>query len=315
MDATTTTTTTPTKDEEAEEKGSSTIQREEVWNRRLIRCMILLLILWFVMLYFIAENDNALMIAGLVIFGLWVIYMCMCIFGGNGGRCLRGDRQRPALEPVGRDEEERRLTSKFFKRGGGDKDSLTDDDDDIEQDTKSSIMSIPFEETLERIKKCPYHVSPDNIPTNGLYTVVFSSVFMGKPIRNEGKIKMEFFQTRDNGWTIEGESMFFSMKNTPIEDGFVNSRGDMYWKIGPTLYRGQLDFVSSTMFDGEFMTTDTRLLSIQNMKPPVGRIVRLELAKASFYSSSVEMFSFSSNGRDDDDNDDDDEKNNEDLIN
>ena len=263
-------------------------KREELERyRRLLRCMILLLIFWFVMLYFIANRENALVIAGIVIMCLWILYMSICIFGNFFQRF----RDRHDHQPLGGEEEEELgLTSNLpdVSKNG---DAFTDDDDEG-QDDQNTLLGFPFEDTLSRVRACPYPVLPGKAPTNGTYTAVFSSIFMGKAIRNEGKLRMEFFQTRENGWTVEGESLFAAVNGIPIEDGFVNSRGEMHWKTGSTIYRGTLDFSSSSMFDGEFMATETRLLA-GNVKPPVGRIVRLELAKASFYSSEMEMTSFS----------------------
>jgi hypothetical protein len=254
-------------------------QQEEVEsNRRIIRFMIILLVFWFAMLYFIANRDDALVIAGVVIMCLWIIYMCICIFGSYYLRFRDGWREQEALG-----DEDRGLTVAASKN----EESLTDD----ETEDQSALFQYPFEETLGRIKACPYHVSPGLAPTNGVYSAVFSSIFMGKAIRNEGKIRMEFFQTRDNGWTVEGESIF-SGKRFAVEDGFVNARGEMYWKTGSTIHRGNMDLSTSSMFDGEFIATETQLLTA-NTKPPSGRIVRLELATASFYSSSMEMVSIS----------------------
>ena len=261
-------------------------QEELERYRRLLRVMILLLIFWFVMLYFIANRENALVIAGIVIMCLWILYMSICIFGNFFLRF----RDRHDHQPLGEDDEELGLTSNLpaLSKNG---DSFIDADDEGPDD-QSTLMGYPFDETLDRIRACPYPVVAGKAPTNGTYTAVFSSIFMGKAIRNEGKLRMEFFQTRDNGWTVEGESLFASVKGIPIEDGFVNTRGEMHWKTGSTIYRGTLDFSSSSMFDGEFIATETRLLAM-NVKPPVGRIVRLELAKASFYSSEMEMTSLS----------------------
>jgi hypothetical protein len=258
-------------------------QQEELERyRRLIRFMVLLLVFWCIMLYCIANREDGLAIAGIVIMLFWIIYMCTCIFGNV---CLRFQEQTQEHEPLGQDEE-RGLTAASDNTN---EESIHDDG--IED--PSSPLRGPFEETLERIRACTYPISPGKAPTNGTYTAVFSSVFLGKAIRSEGKLRLQFSQTDDcdNGWGVNGESLF-SGKAVAIQDGFVNSRGDMYWKTGSTIHRGNLDFSSSSMFDGEFKAR----LHTPITSPPIGRIVRLELAKASFYSSTVEMITVSAKG-------------------
>lgn len=263
---------------EEQRAGQQHQQAELERYRRLIRCMCILMAFWFIMLYFIAHRDDGLVIAGVVIMGIWIIYMCMCICGNLFLRFR--DEQRIPME-----DEECGLTSKA-------EGSLFSDDATAESSTHG--FSYPLDKsTLDMLKKCSEVVSPTKSPTNGTYAAVLSSIFMGKAIRTEGKLRLEFLQTRDNGWAVEGESIF-GTKKLPIEDGFVNAIGEMYWRTGPTIHRGILDFSSSTMFDGEFVLIDAPFAAIDNQKP-VGRIVRLELATASFYSTSVEMVTISPN--------------------
>lgn len=266
-------------------------QNEEELDRyrRFLKLMFLLLLFWFVMLYFIVHHDLGLIIAGIVILAIWIFYMCMCIFGNLFLRFRERRRQRKRRRQIpseddgeqdGFHDEEEGLTgmSSMVDRlngGGGD----------------NQAFSFPFGETAKRIKSCREPTVPGRGPTNGTYTAVFSAVYFNRVMRSEGKLQLEFYKHAENGWKIQGESNF-GKDSRVIREGFVNAKGEMYWKVGNTIHRGILDFASSCMFDGEFVP--------KGDEGPVGRIVRIELAKAAFYTSSVEMVSFTT---DDDDTD------------
>ncbi len=243
--------------------------------RRILRCMGILLIFWFVMLYLIVHRDKGLVIAGLVVILLWIIYMCVCIFGNL---YLRFQEQRSSSSCDG--DEEAGLTA-------------TNDS----ESQPSPPLPLSFDDTAKRIKECSKPIDSGKGPTNGTYTAVFSAVYFNKPLRSEGTLRLEFVPTHTNGWTIRGESNFGN-KPRAIKEGFVNSEGEMYWVTGDSIHRGVLDFGSSCMFDGEFIPKVNRLLP--SMSGTVGRVVRLELTKASFYSSSVEMVAFPADNQNED---------------
>lgn len=229
------------------------------------------------MLYFIAHDDKDFIIAGIVLLVLWVVYMCACICGNV---CFHfQDRGGISNSTNTAGDEEASLTA-----AGG-----------ASPEGGSTAFPYTFAETPKRIRACSKMVVPGKSPTNGTYTAVFSAIFFNKAVRSEGKLRLEFLPTHDNGWTIQGESNFGKISHA-LKDGFVNAKGEMYWRTGDSIHRGVLNFVSSSMFDGELIAGGKRFLSTKSA--PVGRIVRLELERASFYSSSVEMVSFTQSSDD-----------------
>jgi hypothetical protein len=266
--------------------------------RRFLRCMGIMLVIWFGMLYLIVHHDNGLVIAGLVMMLLWIIYMCACICWNL--KHSWHQRQKVATSPNNNDDEhdehEDEETGGLTVRGKGS--SLVS--------SSQGVFPFAFHETPQKLKQCSTLVTPGIGPTNGTYTAVLSAIYFNKPIRSEGTLRLEFLATHDNGWTIQGESRFGKhTKTRVIKEGFVNAEGKMYWKVGDSIHRGVLDFGSSCLFDGDFVPNLNQWIPTQ--VGPVGRIVRLELAKASFYSSNVEMVTFSRNDDDDDENGDEQE--------
>jgi hypothetical protein len=260
----------PSSDEEELRRQQIKQRREKelAFYRRFLRCMLIALVFWIVMLYFSAHHENGLVIGGFVILGMWLIYMLTCICGSL---CCMFQQGRHSVVPtIDEDAEDAGLTRDL---------DLFDEDE-----------SFPYEmaETPQRIRECEHTITPGVGPTNGTYAAVYSAVYFNKSVRSEGNLHLEFSPTHDNGWTVQGESSFGKVQRVVLE-GFVNAKGEMYWKTPQAIHRGNLDFSRSCMWDGEFTPAK---------KGPNGRIVRLELSKAEFYSSdtssSVEMVNFSS---------------------
>lgn len=273
--------------------------------RRFLRCMGILLLVWFGMLYLMVHHDNGLMIAGLVIVILWIVYMCACIVWNL--RHPFQQRQKVSTCPIDDDDDDDGthdddddetggLTSLSRQDGMA---SSTNSNNNNNNGAMGDVFPYSFAETAQEIKACSTPVTYGIGPTNGTYTAVFSAIYFNKPIRSEGSLRLEFLATHDNGWTIQGESRFGN-KNRIIQEGFVNTEGKMYWKTGDSIHRGVLDFASSCLFDGDFVPNVNQWIPSQ--VGPVGRIVRLELAKASFYTSNVEMVTFSRDNEDDNEN-------------
>jgi hypothetical protein len=236
----------------SEDNGPTQAQREIQFYCRLIRIMMIMLVFWLLIFFLSEYNENVMVIACLAIFCLWLIYNCVLI------SCIvcpaSASSSEEVVEPLTAGSEE-------------------DDDDEP--------FPYEFEETPVRIRNCLEPI-PAEGPTNGVYTAVYSAIYYGKALRSEGQLELKF-QEKENGWNIQGESIF-GHDCTPIQEAFVNAKGEMYYMTSNgCIYRGILDFSSSTLFDGEF----------QSKTGPGGRIVRLELSKAQFYNSSVEMIEFS----------------------
>jgi hypothetical protein len=234
----------------SEDNGLTQGQREMQFYCRLLRFMSMMVVFWFLILLLSEYNENVMVIACLAIFCLWLIYNCVLIC------CIVCPTSASSSE-----EDVGALTTR-----------VEDDDEPFPYE---------FEESPVRIRNCP-EPTPTEGPTNGVYTAVYSALYFGKALRSEGQLELQF-QEKHNGWNIQGESIF-GHDCTQIQEGFVNAKGEMYYMTSSgCIYRGILDFSSSTLFDGEF----------QSKTGPRGRIVRLELSKAQFYSSSVEMIEFS----------------------
>mmetsp|Transcript_4504 Transcript_4504/g.13016 ORF Transcript_4504/g.13016 Transcript_4504/m.13016 type:complete len:269 (-) Transcript_4504:61-867(-) len=258
------------------ENSQEPVAMEEIARlRRFLRGMALLLLFWFAMLYFLVHHDNGIVIAGIVILCLWVLYMWTCIV------YIRFQERRQKEDAIV-EEEEAALTTKRA----------------ILSDTSDASFPYPIEETGKRIRQCSIPVTLGRQPTDGTYTAVLSAVYFGKAMRSEGKLRLKFLPLGDKGWSIQGESDFGAVAY-PIDDGFLNAKGEMYWKTRDSEHRGIFDISSSSMFDGEFIASRS-VTTPENQ--PMGRIVRLELAAASFYSgtnSDIEMVTFGADGSDD----------------
>ena len=306
--------------QQEEEELQLRLQHEYEYNfyRRFIIFIVILFVFWVVVLLLDEHHDYSLMIAALVVFGLWFVYIFTCICcnicylcqnsGGNDGlhRRRRG----------GGGMEQSILTSNVYFDDSGDEDA----DDEDENDDNS--FSYPMKDTLQRIQEASLlqTIRPGKGPTNGTYLGVFSAVYFNKTLRTEGKFELEFIPTKEattedlsesnssskyNGWIIQGYS-YFGERKRPIQNGFINPKGHMYWETNATSHRGKLNFDTSCMFDGEFsanldtaindddrfpthlkMTTTTTDGSSNSSKQPMGRIVRFELSKAQFYTSHL----------------------------
>lgn len=243
--------------------------------RRSLVCMVGMMIFWLVMLYLLFHHDDRMIIAMLIVAAFGLLYMLTSILTQF---CWEHQAIRQSSSEG---DEEAGLTA----------------EGNMGVDRDDGAFSFSFEETPTRIKSNKNSIMTGQVPTNGTYTAVYSATFFNKSIRMEGKLRLEFMQTHDNGWTLVGESSFGKVSNA-IKEGFINSRGEMYWISGESIYRGVLDFASSCMFDGEFVPNGN------SEKGPSGRIIRLELAKAAYYSSSIEMLSFTSSATEEDSDDD-----------
>ena len=248
------TTTVPPQDHDPITQEENAIQ----FYCRLLRFMVAILVFWLFVLLLEEEHEYVVAKAFLAAFFiwliLWLIHKCVFIF------CFL------CPSSVSASEEE----------GVG---ALTT----AEQDDEEEHFPFEFEETSARLRDCPEPI-PMQGPTNGVYTAIYTAYFFGKALRSQGKLQLTFNEEKDNGWTVQGKSIFGKDCNE-IQEGFVNAKGQMYYVTSNgCIYRGVLDFASSTMFDGEFKSWKT--------KGANGRIVRLELSPEKLHDSSVEMTEF-----------------------
>ena len=300
------------------------VQHEYEYNfyRRFIIFIIILFVFWVVVLVLDEHHDYALMIAALVVFGLWFVYIFTCICCNICYLCQNSSSGGDRRGGGGRMEQSGLTSSVYFDDGDD------EDDDDDENDDNFSFQ-YPMKDTLQRIQEASLlqTIKPGKGPTNGTYLGVFSAVYFNKTLRTEGKFELEFIPTTNdalsdsssskyNGWIIQGYSYFGGSSNDdnsssnatsnnktttikrkrPIQNGFINPKGHMYWETNATSHRGKLNFDTSCMFDGEFSAnldnTDDRFPHLKtdgssSNKQPMGRIVRFEISKAQFYTSHL----------------------------
>ncbi len=175
-----------------------------------------------------------------------------------------------------------------------------------------SVFPFGFEETPSRIRRGREIVTPRFAPKNGIYKVVYTAIVFGKQIRSEGSLRLKFTPSSNRpmectGWELQGQCIFGQSSPIPIQDGFVNAEGHIYWIVpsalsgiqsnhasslessgtcpvvslrNVTVYRGILDLETWSWEDGEFLSmTDTRhnnnASTIRDGRYE-GRIVRLE---------------------------------------
>ena len=237
-------------------------------------------VFFFLVLFSDMKNGSPFLILLTVLFGAYLLYMLgsliMSIF-------IQNQLLQPGI-----------LTE-------GDTNAYHNNEQEEEEEQEERWQSYTFEETPHQIRKCPAKVGFSH-PTNGLYKIVYSAIYFGKTIRTEAQLDLKFLPNKNgNGWEIRGTSLSGNHKasneaNRVVSEGFVNARGEMYWKLANAdevereemicIYRGLLDFQSDSMFDGEF----------EGLKVPRGRIVRMELMIADPSSQNSNSAADKSNG-------------------
>jgi hypothetical protein len=157
------------------------------------------------------------------------------------------------------------------------------DDSEEEHATTGSerMAQYSLEDTPKIVRSCQEEITILR-PKSGRYSVVYNAVYFGKSIRSESDLHLHFEEAKArNGWEISGSVVSGGQNSAkierPIEEGFLNTRGEMYWTLSNPnkdasqegIYRGCFDLRSSALYDGEFRAGSS----------PPGRIVRMELAE------------------------------------
>jgi hypothetical protein len=223
---------------------------EEQFYWRMIRCMVLLAIFSISILVLKEHHEDAFVIVALTLLGLWLLY-ASCYISCHLC-CSSNSPQRPASSDTAG------LTSTTP--------NFTDED----EEDSTTFFAYDIDETPTKIRECQQEITTSKSPTNGTYNVVFSAIYFGKALRSEGQLELQFEKDErsNRGWNLKGWSIF-KERQLEIREGYVNAKGEVYWITETTIYRGGLDFQSSTLFDGEF---------VSESGSPRGRIVRLELS-------------------------------------
>ena len=242
---------------------------------RLLRCLGLTALLWFMGLFWELEEGDNLQNIPLIVTGISLLLYLGCCYNwcGNeeGGSLFRN---RQCENPPSTT-----MTSRQQRRPNASSSSSKND------------YNFPeyFVETGDYVK---YTLSEnDRIlppPVSGTYDLVLAAVYFGKTVRSEGTVALEignFVHTKSEcGYSISGSQQFSSV--CPIIEGYWSaSTGLIYWKVESapnkhTIYRGKLSTRSDNhcLFNGEFETID---VSSGNEDHCEGRIVRMELQESS----------------------------------
>jgi len=160
---------------------------------------------------------------------------------------------------------------------------------------EEKALPFSFEETAERVRSCQEQDGDDDddgfgadgggggsggAPEDGTYAITMSAVYFGKTLRTEGQLELQFVRsTRYEGWDVRGKQIFKKSgdgndSTSPVDEGFVNAYGQMYWIVsdpntGRNVHRGIFDFRRKALHNGDFKPD----------RGPEGRIIRLELSK------------------------------------
>lgn len=245
-------------------------------------------IFWSIIFFAEIEHDNTLLILGMIGFGLWLVYMLVTIVISV---CTLSSSRHDRLDNILTQEE---LQDVYY-----------DDDDEDEGEGDQRLWNWSMKETPHRIRTCYEEIGAtlaQNGPTNGLYKIVYTATYFGKNIRSESQMQFTFVldTKNNNGWDVNGTTVSAIQNAAPqttraISEGFINARGEMYWIIDDSnnrrdngtsakgIYRGNFDFKTNSLVDGEFQAGDA----------PRGRIVSMELIKNMTASTT---FNTSSNG-------------------
>lgn len=278
-------------------------------RRRRIAISLLLSILWLSII--LSYLSYRLVVGYWVSFtlfaigGLWALYMLFVVIPAIGNSTTLTNSsydggQAGDYEMTEQDDQHATLVPTRGNEQNGD------------YSNNKSVFPFGFEETPSRIRQGREITNPRFAPRNGIYKVVYTAIVFGKQVRSEGSLQLTFTSLSNSpmecvGWEIQGQCIFGQSSPIPLQDGFVNAEGHIYWVVpsslcglqsnhannqkgrgtttvlslqNVTVYRGILDLETWSWEDGEFLSiTDTRhnhnAATIRDGRYE-GRIVRLE---------------------------------------
>ena len=286
---------------------TSIYENEEIQSYcRIIKCTVLLLVVWGMILWLTEHHDDTLAWLLLGIMLLWFLYMlvyvCMVLCSI---RALAARSSNATTTTTPQRGDGVLLVDDHFNNNDGDDGIIQSDSDDDDEENADRLLQFGFDETPQKIRGNRQRlISPNKKPKDGIYTVVYSATYFGKAMRSENKLDITFQYVKDDsGWDITGKSGVVgksSSNTTKIEEGFLNPLGEMYWITQNCIYRGVLNLDTLTMFDGEFLTKKSGNQTVK------GRVVRLEYdttstrtrntsTKASTTNKDIEMSAIGSN--------------------
>jgi hypothetical protein len=237
---------------------------------RLTRFVCFAFAFWSLVLFLAYEHENRLMILILVALCLVLLYLV-------GSICYM-----VASTPEFRSSSPLKTTDSGRTGLLGHHNNLTTDIETDEDGLNEKVFSFAFEDTPRRVRDGNEMILRSGLrqrPHDGTYKVVYAAILFGKQVRTEGKLQLNFIDSSSAGWNIEGVSVFGQSTQT-IQDGFVNTQGQMYWVVPvvssllssprssppssnnsiateAVLYRGIFDFDACCLGDGEFQSIQT----------------------------------------------------------
>jgi hypothetical protein len=271
-------------------------ERERLY--RSIKCALVMLAFWLLILWLLYEHDNKVVTILLSLFAAVVLYMVASI-----GFFLVSTWSTDAT--TASIEEEYELTEQEEQQSTLMADGPIGNTNVDTSAVVAGVFAYPFDQTSRRIRSCQEFASPSHAPQDGTYKIVYAAIVFGKQIRSEGHMHLSFIPLKrdslhNTGWVIQGWSEF-GKRPAKILEGFVNAKGYIYWALPllsspspspsvseketkikrltkATIYRGKWDLATQSWEDGEFQSIqESPNTSTESGGVYEGRIVRMEL--------------------------------------
>lgn len=242
--------------------SAARLEAEQQFYRRFFKFLLVVTCFFGVVFFSELQHSRVLFFVGIAGFGVYLLYMigllAYTVFVVNPRNDLSHILTQAELTGI----------------------DHNDSDEEQEAISAERMAMCPLEETPQLVRSCRQEVTYYR-PKSGRYSVVYNAVYFGKSIRSESELQLKFEESStSNGWEITGTILSGSKRTDSqtkrsIAEGFINARGEMYWKLANPrndthldgTYRGLYDFRSSALYDGDFCA---------GAAPP-GRIVRMEL--------------------------------------
>lgn len=206
---------------------------------RAVKCSLLLMLFWLLILWLLYEHDNKLVIALISLFSLVVLSLA-------GAVCyllLVPPTKSASTYGDDANDEEYELTEQEAQKSTLVKTSSSNNKDGNNNNHTSAegVFSFSFDQTPHRIRQCNDYAVSSDAPQDGTYKIVYTAIVFGKQIRSEGYLQLAFVPNssstnpllnNNTGWEIHGTSLFGKgHRQASIQEGFVNAKGHIYWVL------------------------------------------------------------------------------------
>lgn len=280
---------------------------------RWFRYLTCLFLFWTLVLLLMSFHEDSLVIACMVLLGLWILYMLLYILVsiassyGCCDSCWKGQQEQEQQRRRRRtlDAESLPMTDPGHSGGsligtggrnfGYDNEFDDDgDDDNGDDDTyfqQNHTFHCSFDETPKYIKSCSKSISTTKVPKDGLYDTIFSAVFFGKPLRTEGKLYLTFQPHTTT-------TMLSKSTNNNLRDENNNTTKIKFqngWQIhGKSIFRG---VQAKSLVDG-FVNAKGEIYWItENIKNPIVHRGLLNLSTCQLFDGEFSSSTGKHSGR------------------